>query len=503
MHHQYYVIFWGQDRHLHLTKILPLKKKSYSFHKNISSIIVSNDLLRDGDGVVVAVSGGSDSIALLCTLCALPINLRLRAVYVDHCLRPTETPLEIVEIKKLCARLQVQLTIKTVDVKQLAGNLKMSTEEAARHLRYQALKEVKQFYNFDKIAVGHHADDQVEEFFIRLFRGSGTSGLAGMSLQKGDIIRPLLFQTKKAIEEYLKSEHISWCNDSSNLTRDFLRNKIRLDLLPELEKNYNPAIRNTVLHSMNVLEVEDDLLNSICEHTYPRCAAETFHQDGDNFPHSVSLFIDKYLSQHLAVRRRVIEKICWKMRSRPSFIIISDIDQLAKEGENGKELHLQAGLRVTRKHDVICFNHPPLRGRGRGVVELPEAYEIRVDTTGSYLIPGTGMTVTFSEEGPNESQTRRHAPLRVDLEQLKFPCIIRGVRPGERFTPYSGVGSKKISRYFNDQKLEKNKRPSWPIVFDQTSVVAIVGYTIEERFKVTETTNRVLCISYSEDSSGV
>lgn len=477
-----------------------MKKKLYPFQKNISSIISKHNLLQKDNKVIVAVSGGSDSVALLSVLHALPLKLKLIAVYVDHCLRPQETPAEIAQTQTLCATLGIKLVIRTVDVKQLAERSKTSIEEAARSLRYQALAEVKNLHNFDKIAVGHHADDQVEEFFIRLFRGSGSTGLAGMQLQHGDIIRPLLFETKQAIEQYLRDKTIPWSTDSSNCNRDFLRNRIRHDLLPNIEENFNPGIRNTLLHTMNVIREEDDFLNHMSEDTFAQCVEEHYHSDHDHQSLSISLDIDGFLCHHLAIRRRILEKICWKMASRPSFIIIADIDLLAQKGESGKELHLSGGLRVTRQQQTINFNHPPLRGTGRGTKKSSNNYILIVDALGSYHLPEASMTIQLEEEAADVAQPLKQPQLRVDLDKVQFPLTLRGVEPGERFTPYNGAGSKKIARYFNEKKLDKNKRPTWPILLCANSVVAIVGYAIEHGVRVTETTTRILSISYVIDA---
>jgi len=459
-------------------------------------------LLHKGDGVIVAVSGGSDSICLLRVLSRLSMDLRLRVVYVDHSLRPQETPQEIELIQNFCTSLGVNFTIKTVNVKRLAEDGKMSIEEAARYLRYQALEAERLYHSFNKIAVGHHADDQVEEFFIRLFRGSGTTGLAGMHLMKGAIIRPLLYETKNSIEQYLTNEGLPWATDSSNFELDFLRNKIRHNLLPSLEQTYNPRIRQTVHHTMSVLQEEDDFLTNLSEEKYFCCVAEIC-KDSEN-TQLFSLYLDnaKYLSYHLAVRRRIVEKICWKMSSRPSFIIIDDIDRLAQTAENGKELHLSNGLRVRKRQSTVCFSHPPLTEKKRGTYKVPEPYEIVVSSTGHYPIPGTTMVVDLAEETLNNEFNPEVFELKIDLDMVVFPIIIRGVRPGERFTPYNGVGSKKVSRYFNDQKLDKHKRSSWPILFSGNSLVAIVGYTLAHQFRVTDKTKRVLHISYKNKAEG-
>ncbi|MFT5728419.1 MAG: tRNA(Ile)-lysidine synthase [Desulforhopalus sp.] len=486
---------------LYFTKILSLKKKSYLFQQNIINVINSYSLLQQDDGVIVAVSGGSDSICLLRVLSRLSMDLRLRVVYVDHSLRPQETPQEIELIQMFCARLGVNFTIKTVDVKRLAEDGKMSIEEAARFLRYQALEEERLYHSFDKIAVGHHADDQVEEFFIRLFRGSGTTGLAGMHLTKDAIIRPLLFETKNSIEQYLTNEEVPWATDSSNFELDFLRNKIRHNLLPSLEQTYNPRIRHTVQRTMSVLQEEDDFLTSLSEEKYSCCVEETFNGSESTQVFSISLQNDKYLSYHLAVRRRIVEKICWKMSSRPSYIIIDDIDRLVQTAETGKELHLSNGLRVRKKQKSVCFSHPPLTEKKRGTYKAPEPYEIAINGTGHYPIPGTTIAIDLAEAVPSKNQNLEQFGLKIDLDMVVFPIIIRGVRPGERFTPYNGVGSKKVLRYLNDQKLDKHKRSSWPILFSGNSLVAIVGYTIGHQFRVTDKTKRVLHISYKDDSN--
>ena len=448
--------------------------------------------------MIVAVSGGSDSICLLSVLSRLSMGLTLRVVYVDHSLRPQETPGEIELIQKFCASLGVHFTLKTVNVKRWAKDEKMSIEEAARYLRYQALEEERLYHSFHKIAVGHHADDQVEEFFIRLFRGSGTTGLAGMHLIKGAIIRPLLFETKQSIEQYLEGEDTLWSTDSSNFELDFLRNKIRHNLLPNLEQAYNPRIRHTVQHTMSVLQEEDAFLTTLSEQHYLCCVEETFHSSESTQPFCVNLDNAQYLSCHRAVRRRIVEKICWKMSSRPSFIIIDDIDCLAQTGENGKELHLSNGLRVRKKQKTLCFSHPPLTEKKRGTYKIPEPYEIVINCIGHYPIPGTSITIGLAEERLNNVLNPELFELKIDLDMVVFPLIVRGLRPGERFTPYKGVGTKKVSRYFNDHKLDKHKRSSWPILFSGNALVAVVGYTIAHQFRVTDKTKRVLHISYQD-----
>ena len=473
-----------------------MEPKICQFENNIATTISRYRLLQPGDGLVVAVSGGADSLALLVVLQALPLNLQLTPVYVDHGLRPSEIPHEIELIKSLCQNLNLTLTIKTVDVRGYCRIHKKSTEDAARSLRYKALEEVRTLHNHKKIAVAHHADDQVEEFFIRLIRGSAVKGLSGMQIENGKIIRPLLLENRQTIEEFLTSHKILWSTDSSNLNRDYLRNRIRLDLLPDLEKGYNPALRKTVLQTMDVLREEDRLLHDLTVKSYRECVKEVYRQKGETEIFCITVNSEIYLNVELALRRRVLEKICWNLEIPPSFIIISEIDQLIITAENSKALHLADGVRVVKTKGQILFSRPHLGKNKRGSALYPKKYEITVKQPGRYFVPGTAMSVELVEQS-SLKPTDNQKELRVDLTKLSFPLLIRGLQPGERFIPYNGVGSKKISRYYNEQKLDKLQRQSWPILFSGDSVVAIIGYNVDHHYRVTTTTKKILQITCS------
>ena len=471
-----------------------LSKKSYSFQKNIQASIKRHQLLYVNDGVVLGVSGGADSTALLLVLSSLPLNLKLTAVYIDHGLRPEESPAEIKQVTALCNTLGTECIIKPVDVESFAKEEGRSTEDAARLLRYQALEEIRSQKNYSKIAVGHHGDDQVEEFFIRLIRGTGVTGLSGMRPHHKNIIRPLLYESKESIEQYLMELGVEWSTDSSNLSNHFLRNRVRLDLLPELEKNYNPSLRRTVLHTMDVLQEEDSLIQEISEVKYDACVFEEELKNREETTGDISLHIEPFLANHLAIQRRIVDRICWKMQSRPSYTTHTDIHGLTKSTENGKELHLTNGLRVVTTGTTLIFTRPTLPENNRGSGKESKPFTITVTQPGSYQIPGTTDCITLSNEEQPHVKAISESTLQIDLDKVSFPMVIRGVRPGERFAPTSGM-SKKISRYYNEIKLDKRERASWPILVYKNSVVAIIGKVIDHSYRVTDKTKRVLHIS--------
>lgn len=452
--------------------------------------VETEGIIAPNEKIVIGVSGGSDSTALLLTLTELPYSLELIAVYVDHGLRPEETPAEIEFISSLCRTLSVLFLVKTVDVRTFSKQNKSSLEDSARQLRYKALEEVRQKYDYDKIGVAHNLDDQVEEFFIRLLRGSGARGLSGMRPQRDRLIRPLLDIPKKDLQKYLREKHISWCTDSSNSDRTYLRNRVRLDLLPELEKNYNPSIRRTVLQNMAILREEDHLLSSLADTAFSSCVK--VYQKSPGSTKELRIVLLQFSECHRAVRNRIVEKCCWQMGVRPSFATISEIESLAIAGENGKELHLPKRLRVVRTRETLGFTMLKQAAHKRASISASAAYLIPITGPGKFTVPQTEFTVEISLTSPPSNLQENS--LTVDLDKCPLPLELRGFMAGTRFTPSRGVGSRKVARYFNDIKLDKHKRAPWPILYHDGQVVAIVGHDIDRSYMVDEHTEKLLVI---------
>ena len=448
---------------------------------------------------MVGVSGGSDSLALLKVLSSVPMSLDLIAVYVDHGLRPMEIPAEIDRISAICRELDIAFIVKKIDVRDLATSEGRSIEDAARMLRYQSFETVRKQHNARKVAVGHHSDDQAEEFFIRLVRGTGVTGLTGMKPQNQNIIRPLLFETKESIQAYLIDHNITWSEDSSNKETHFLRNKVRLQLIPLLEQHFNPQIKKTVLSTMDVLQEENSLLEEMAEDQFSRCTHVKVNSTEGLHPDSLSLSIEDFSINHLAIRRRILEIIFWVMDSKPSYSAIFDINTLVEAGENGNELHCKNGLRIVKRNTQILFTKPRLAANNRGNELSTEPFEQVVDGPGSYPINNTPYTVTISEVLNAPVISSRKKCLYIALEKIDFPLTLRTSYPGERITINEGAGRKKISRYFNEVKLDKRKRPSWPILASNHEVIAIIGYATNWKYRADDNNTRQLCISLEID----
>ncbi len=329
------------------------------FIKQFTETLNKLQLVNSGDQLIVAVSGGPDSTSLLHLLHTVALNLNLIACYIDHGLRPDEVMTEIELISGHCQALNIPFKQISVDVKAACTNQHLSLEEAARKLRYQALEELRIKTGARSIAVGHTADDQAEELLIRLIRGSGRGGLSAMRFKNSRIIRPLLGIRKKNLLDYLEQEKIHYCTDSSNLSRAFLRNRIRLDLLPFL-RDFNPSISTTLLQTIDILQEEESLLENICQSSYLQCVQENSGSKENSISGEQSILLKRpaFLDLHPAIQRRILEMILWKMDAKPGFRQIKQLLQLVSKKENSGECHLEKGLRVRRNREGLLFHYP-------------------------------------------------------------------------------------------------------------------------------------------------
>ena len=470
----------------------------WSIVERIENILRERKLIFPGEKVVVAVSGGADSLALLHILHAVDLQLQLVAVYIDHGLRPLETPQEQKIIMECCHTLEVPYFSQAVDVHQLVASEKRSPEEAARILRYAALERIRIEHGATKIAVGHTADDQVEEFFLRLIRGSSTNGLSGMLLRSGRIIRPLLHETKAALVLYLQSLTIHWCQDSSNLQRQFLRNRVRLDLLPTLERDFNPAIRRTVLQTMDMLGEEDHFLDEQTAAALTRCLVpQTKSRIGQKIP---QLVIDtaRFAEYHPAICRRLLEKCYWQMQIRPTFRMIQILLNFLKDGLTGSEIHLEDGVRGEKRASQFILWRPLEKGRVRGSITAGAQIHLNIPGLGRYLVAEAGRELILEELPLSAYRSNEKKLLFLAYDKISFPLLLRNALPGELFYPCNGVGRKKISRFFNDRKIPAKDRLSWPVLMSGSVIIALPGLQIDHAFRITEETSAILAIDWRE-----
>ena len=482
-----------------MKKISSVTRHQEALPTRIGKLILRHCLFSGNDTVIVAVSGGPDSVALLHLLHRINRCAGLVAVYVNHGLRPTEIDAEIRLVEGLCGSLGVPCETVPVDVHAERKRTGASLEEAARTLRYAALEAARKQHGASVIAVAHTADDQAEEVLIRLIRGSGGKGLSGMDLRRGPIIRPLLQEKKQTLTDYLEANAIPFCRDSSNQERLFLRNRVRLDLLPYLERNFNTSIRRNLLQTAEILQGEEDLLDQLTEEMLNRLIEKdkTRHlEEGRGnrpCPESIKIKIQAFLNCHPALQRRILEKVCWMMLTRPGFRQIEQVRHLIKDGGNGAETHLGRGLRVWKTGEDIRFSHPAGRTGFRGSGLQDRVFSLSLDGPGHFSIAGHVLSVGMLSTQPEHLLA---GELLLDAERISFPLLLRNPLDGEVFRPLGAAGRKKISRFLTDAKIPRQERRFFPVVLSHDRIIAIAGLRIDHDFRVREDTRCFLHLGW-------
>lgn len=443
-------------------------------------LLNSYKLIRSDAPAIIAVSGGSDSVALLHLLSSFFPGITRIAVYIDHGLRPEETPAEKELVSKLAVECSASFVSVQVDVLLEQEKTHSSLEEAARNLRYDALETIRYKYNGQCIAVGHTADDQAEEVLLRLIRGSGSAGLGGMAIKNKYIIRPLLQESKKTLRSYLKENNITFCEDSSNTDTRFLRNKIRQHLLPILEQDYNKSIRHTLLQTASILREENDLLEHVTNKAFLKLTSGNAEQ--------TIIDTTPLCKEHVAIQRRVFEKICWQMAARPSFKQITSLLALL-HATNNSELHLTKGLRAIKQQGTILFHYPSESPGYRGSAIPDKTFpELTIHTPGRYPVPKLGyeLLVELCPCPPTKEQFQRSNILLLDASAISYPLILRSHKSGETFHPLGAPGTKKISRFLTDQKIPAIEKAYYPVILSDKKICAIAGLRIDHNFRTSD-----------------
>lgn len=339
----------------------------HPLEKEILNRINEEKIFRSGETIVVGVSAGPDSMALFHVLASLSsrLNLNLIACHVNHGLRPDEADAEELIVRQAAQSIGCFYEFVEVDVEREAGAKKNSIEHAARDLRYRFFQKTAEKYKASKIAVAHTADDQAEEVLLRLIRGSGRCGLSGMKMiRDGWIVRPLLETKKRTLIEYLADRKIPYAIDSSNLQRKYLRNRIRLDLLPFLQE-FNPNIAENLRQTALVFQDEEKILSSLSDAAWEEVVRIEGRDCHDRHP-LVIVELKSFLSLEKALQRRIVEKIFIEMGSIPQFKKIEQILFLAAHGEGGTKLHFSRGMRMEKKQKQLFFSYPQGRISVRG-----------------------------------------------------------------------------------------------------------------------------------------
>jgi len=443
-------------------------------------------LLEKGDRVIVGVSAGVDSMVLLHLLNAFrqEFDLFLIVAHIHHGLRPVESEREAELVQKESVRFGLPFEYGQFNVKEFGESEGFSLQDAARRIRFQFFHDLLKKYGGGKIALGHNADDQVETVLLRLLRGSGLKGLKGMlPIREGRVIRPLLEVWKEEIEGFARENSISYLTDSSNLKGDYLRNRLRLNLIPLIEQDYQPGFRQAIIRTSTILREENDFIEKEAGEAYQKIA----YEEGGEIVFKFSA----YQSLHKAIQWRVIQRVLERMdggsnMDEGEWSDVNLIYRRLQQPPASLLLELSHGLSLEKRYDRVLLR----RERPRTI----PPFEVEINVPGRTYIREIEREVVVEEREWSESMRpddfRKVAIL--DFHSLQFPLRMRNFRPGDRFQPMGTQGTQKLKEFFIDHKIPKFERPSIPLLISGEMIAWIVGYRIHEQSKVTAKTERVL-----------
>lgn len=448
-------------------------------------------LLEYDDNILLACSGGPDSLALVDIFSQLqPIyNLNLAVGHLDHMFRGQASADDAAFVERFCRERGIVCYLEKVDVADYAAKHSLSAEEAARLVRYDFLRKTAVKFGNAKIATGHHRDDQAETVLLHLLRGAGSTGIAGIRPQSCGIIRPLLANTRHEIEAYCQQRHLAVRIDATNLEPCCTRNKIRLLLLPELERSYNPAVKDSLCRSAELVGVEHDFVHNYAEQLYHKLASS---RDND----VIQFELDKFAQLHLALQREILRLALEKLRGNLKGISFYHIEKAVAfmlEGRTGTTLELPGNLRLIRKAHVVQM----VIKRNNTETISKALCPVEIKVPGKTVISELSMVVETAVYDTYQQPIGKNE-IVCDLSMLQLPLYLRSRQVGDRFYPVGLNGSKKIKDFFIDAKIDRDQRDKIPLLCDQHDIIWIVGLRQAAKGKVTSKTDSYVLMRFSQ-----
>jgi len=485
-----------------------MQLEHHPFIRSVEKTIRHFNMLQAGDIILVAVSGGLDSVALLHTLLALQpkLDFHLGVAHLNHGLRPKTGGRDATFVAALCRKWELRYHLKTIDLNADQTSPGSSLEDRARQARYKFFYRVAHKNSYNKIALGHHANDNAELVLMNLFRGSGSLGLAGMPPCRDQrIIRPLFHQTRPQIKDFLQTFELEFIQDETNLDTRFLRNRVRHELLPDLQQVYNPNLVDTLNRTADVLRSEQDFMQQSAQ-----LALDQMSVSQDTALH---LSITNLRQLHTALQRHVLRLAVAKLKGSLRKITFGHIEsmlQLCRQGMTGQCLSLPDGILVQRyPQDKLRLSKPTSHSADRGV--QPDAgtiplYQValpRVDAgTQNNQIEALNITLTCQhlhvDSIGDPTYTGQNTAL-FDMDQLTSPLELRHILPGDRFRPLGMTGTQKVKDFLINNKIPREKRRRIVAMLNHNCIIWIVGHRIADWVKITQQTKNVLKIGISID----
>lgn len=435
------------------------------FKEKVKNCIARHELLGREHPVLVALSGGADSVALACVL--QDLGYKIEAAHCNFCLRGAESDRDEAFVTDFCQRRKIVLHRRCFSTHAYAHEHHVSIEMAARTLRYDFFEQLLQERELDCMAVAHHREDNTETVLLNLLRGTGIRGLRGIQYRNGKVVRPLLDVSRQEIEDYLAECHQDYVTDSTNLQDEVQRNKIRLNVMPRMRE------------------------------IYPN-ADESIHQGARRLSDAFRIYeygMDLLMQQVVHGNRILLEElnrtpapetVLYEILSRMDFNPAQVAAIYEQQGGESGKMYESATHRLLRDREALLFEKKAVRpARLEKVLPLEGIMRVTDDVT--FLISRS----SYSSGGP---LPREKNVICMDLDKVEFPLVVRTPQTGDRFMPFGMKGMKLVSDFLTDLKKNVFEKERQLLVCSGDKIAWVVGERPDDRFRVTEHTRHILRI---------
>ncbi len=444
--------------------------------QKVLRFIKENGLLFSGDKVLIALSGGPDSVFLLHFLNKFKkkYKIEIGAVHINHLLRGKDSDRDELFCKTICDELSIPFYALKKNIKSYAKKNKMSLEVAGRNVRYDFFEKISRVNGYDKIATAHNADDNTETVFINLIKGTGIKGIAGIPVKRKNIIRPILSLTKKEILGYLEENKFEYRIDESNLSNEFERNFLRNKVIPSIHKNLNPSLSQTILKtSLNLQRLNNEI---------------------ENYSKKIKTNIKIVKNKSVIIPSNLFE---YENEFIISYLLKDIIDKnfsVRIESNDLKKIFLLV-KKQTGKSEELSENLIAFKERGKVIIRITSSSnknkKIIVNIGDEVIIGDKLFSITEVEAVEIKFGKSRNAEY-ISGDEVKNSFELRTWQEGDKFFPFGMQGTKKISDYLNDIKINSFEKKDQFVLLNDGKIVWVIGKRLDDRFKLTSNTKKVL-----------
>lgn len=448
-------------------------------------------MLQIGDKVIVAVSGGPDSICMLHILMRLreSFSLELVAAHINHGLRGEDADNDEKYVEEFCRKNQIKFSSIKEDVHKISIDRNISCESAGRDVRYEFFNKLKEQHSADKIAIAHNSNDQAETVLMRIMRGTGLEGLSGIKpVRDGIYIRPLLYCTRTEIEEYCENNNLNPRIDKTNFQNIYARNKVRLELIPYIEKNFNNHIVNVLNRLAENSRVDNECLEQNSEKKYKKYCKNK----GDRV-----IITKEAFQEHQAIISRIIRSAFIDLLGDLNNFERVHIFQIMDLQKNG------TGKQSLLPNNVVAFNNYGdihIYIKGKNEIDKPRDINTYKLSLGENTLKELGIKVTIKQISEAQSYLESYENTKYfDADKILKDITLRFRKIGDKFNPLGMLGNKKMKDIFIDMKIPKEERDKIPLICFDNEIGWIVGYKVSNSFKIDCSTKKIMQIKLERE----